>query len=118
MGRTSPTTDPRPAFTLRFRDEETHRTLRLTSELLGVSMNELAEQAIAHELAQIGADLEDRLRRTADLLGKYRGGDTEREIDEFARAEVTEDDPLRSRKTPVQDPLGVSAVFARPLERG
>lgn len=117
MARPAPDTDSRQAFTLRFRDEETHRTLRLTAELLGVSMNELVEQAIAHELAQLGVDLEARLRRTADLLGKYRAVDVDREIDEFARAEVSEDDPLRSLRTPADDPLGVSAAFARPVER-
>lgn len=121
MARDAPATDTRPVFTLRFRDEETHRTLRLTAELLGVSMNELAEQAIARELARMGADLEERLRRTADRLGRYRAGeierDIERDIDDFAQAEVTESDPLRSRRMPAEDPLGVSALFARPVER-
>ena len=118
MAKAAAANDPRPAFTLRFRDEQTHRTLRLTAELLGVSMNELAEQAIARELAHLGADLEERLLRTADLLREYRAGDLEREIDEIARAEATEEDPLCCRRTPNEDPLGVSAAFARPVERG
>lgn len=117
MTRDASATDTRPVFTLRFRDDETHRTLRLTAELLGVSMNELAEQAIARELARMGADLEERLRRTADRLGRYRAGEIERDIDDFVHAEVTESDPLRSRRMPVEDSLGVSALFARPVER-
>jgi len=57
-------------------------------ELLGVSMNELAEAAIEHELAVLGADLEDRLTRTAKLLRAYRGEGVESDIEAFAREPV------------------------------
>lgn len=108
----------RPSFTLRFRKEATHRALRLTAELLGVSMNELAEAAIEHELAVVGADLEERLARTAALLRSYRGEGIDDDIEAFARAEVSIEDPLRSRRAGSKhdDDLGVGAAFARPVE--
>lgn len=106
----------RPAFTLRFRRPGTHRALRHAADELGVSMNELAERAIEHELAAIGSELEEKLRRTVELLGTYRG-DMESDAEAFARAEVAEDDPLRSRAAAGRtDPLGVGAAFADPLE--
>ncbi len=107
----------RPAFTLRFRNEATHRTLRLTAHALGVSMNELAEAAIEHELTFIGADLEGKLIRTAELLRSYRDVDVEKDIEAFARAEVTVDDPLQSRQAALEDACGVGALFARSMER-
>lgn len=106
------------AFTLRFHDERTHRALRHAAEELGVSMNELAERAIEHELAVVGAEIEEKLRRTVRLLGSYRGRGREADVEAFARAEVEEDDPLRSRAAkPLDDPVGVGAVFADSVER-
>lgn len=111
-------TSSRPAFTLRFRHPSTHRALRHAAEELGVSMNELAERAIEHELAVIGSRLEEKLRRTVELLGSYRGEGRERDAEAFARAEVTEEDPLRSRAVSSQsDPLNVGAAFADSVER-
>ncbi len=107
----------RPAFTLRFRNEATHRALRLTAHALGVSMNEFAEVAIEHELAFVGADLEQKLTRAAELLRSYRGAGVEEDIEAFARAEVTLDDPLQSRQAALEDAYGVGALFARSLER-
>jgi hypothetical protein len=104
----------RVAFTLRFTNERTHRALKLTADLLGMSMNDLAEQAITHELTVLGADLEERLTRTVELLRDFRATDVERDIERFAVAEVTEEDPLRS--TVFHDPHGVGAAFARPVE--
>jgi hypothetical protein len=110
--------DPRrPAFTLRFRNEATHRTLRLTAHALGVSMNELAETAIEHELAFLGTDLEQKLTRTAEYLRAYRGTGVDKDIEAFAHAEVTVDDPLQSRQATLEDTCGIGALFARSLER-
>ena len=109
--------DRRPAFTLRFSNEKTHRMLRLTAEALGLSMNELAEAAIERELAVIGPDLEQRLVRIADLLRSYRGEGTEEDIEEFARAEVSVEDPLQSRLADAEDAYGIGAAFARRLDR-
>jgi hypothetical protein len=107
----------RPAFTLRFRDERTHRALRHAAEELGTSMSELAERAIERELARVGVQLEDKLRRTVELLGSYREQHLLDDIEAFARAEIEEDDPLRSRAVqPLRDPLGVRDTFAHPME--
>jgi hypothetical protein len=109
--------DLRPAFTLRFRRPGTHRALRHAADELGVSMNELAERAIEHELAVIGEELEDKLRRTIGLLASYREYPSPADIEAFAHAEVREEDPLRSRAaTRRPDPLGVGAAFADRLE--
>jgi hypothetical protein len=109
--------DARPAFTLRFRQASTHRALRHAADELGVSMSELAERAIEHELAVIRSELEEKLRRTIELLGSYRQEDLAADVEAFAHAEVTEDDPLRSRAAPSRiDPLGVGAAFADPVE--
>ena len=113
----SDTSSSRPAFTLRFRKSATHRALRLTAHALGISMNELAESAIEHELALVGADLERKLTRTAELLRSCRDDDVERDVAAFARAEVTLDDPLRSHQATLEDAYGVGALFARSVER-
>ncbi len=107
----------RPAFTLRFRNEATHRGLRLTAHALGMSMNELAENAIEHELAIVGADLEQKLTRTVELLRSYRGTGFEDDIAAFAEAEVTIEDPCRSRQVMIEDACGIGALFARSMER-
>lgn len=80
-------------------------------------MNELAEAAIERELAVIGPDLEQRLVRIADLLRSYRGEGTEEDIEEFARAEVSVEDPLQSRLADAEDAYGIGATFARRLDR-
>jgi len=102
----------RPAFTLRFRRKATHRALRQAAEDLGISMNELAERAIEHELAVVGHELEEKLRATVELLKPYRAGDLDSAIEQFARAEVEEDDPLKSRAVGQADAVGVGAAFA------
>lgn len=102
----------RPAFTLRFRREATHRALRRAAEELGISMNELAERAIEHELAVVGHELEEKLRATVEFLQPYRAGDLDSAIEEIARAEVEEDDPLKSRAVEQVDAVGVGAAFA------
>lgn len=80
----------RKAFTLRFRNERTHQALQHAAEELGISMNELAERAIEHELAVVGAEIEEKLRRTVRLLGSYRADDRAADAKEFARAKVEE----------------------------
>jgi hypothetical protein len=80
-------------------------------------MNELAESAIEHELALMGADLEQKLIRAAELLRSWREPDVEPDIAAFARAEVTVDDPLASRQVALEDAFGVGALFARSVER-
>lgn len=79
-------------------------------------MSEIAEAAIEREVAALGADLEDRLSRTLELLRSFRREAIDEDVERFAEAEVTEDDPLRSHHRGHQDALGVSAAFARSME--
>ncbi len=107
----------RRAFTLRFHDPRTHRALQHAARELGVSMNDLAERAIEHELAVIGDELEEKLRATVELLRPFRGAGLAADVEAFAQAEVAEVDPLRSRAVDERiDPLGVGAAFAGSLE--
>lgn len=112
----------RPAFTLRFRNDRTHRALKHAARELGVSMSELAERAIEHELAALGELIQERLERTIELLGSYRvergAGAYRAEVEAFAAAEVAEDDPLQARAVSGgwSDALGVGAVFGDPVE--
>ena len=80
-------------------------------------MSELAEQAIEHELAVVGVELEEKLKAVVELLDVYRRDDLESAVEAFARAEVEEEDPLRSRAVERVDPVGVGAAFADPVER-
>ena len=117
----------RPAFTLRFKNDRTHRALKHAAQELGVSMSELAERAIEHELATLGDSFQDRLRRIVELLQSYevpRGPRAyEAEIKAYARAEVTEVDPLRARaveradgRREWVDAAGIGEIFADPVE--
>ena len=114
----SGSTRQQPAFTLRFRNQNTRRALQLTAKTMGISMNQLAESAIERELAVIGADLEEKLTRTAELLRSLRDKDFDDDVAAFAKAEVDLADPLRCRMLETEDEYGVGAAFARPLERG
>ena len=66
-------------------------------------MNQLAEEAIRHELEISGAQLEEKLKRTLAVLQSYRPQDLEEDIEAFAKAEVTEEDPLRARMEETAD---------------
>jgi hypothetical protein len=79
---------------------------------------ELAEAAIARELALLDADLPQKLTDTLGLLRSYRGEDIEQDVEEFARGEVTLEDPLQARMAGAGDAYGIGAAFAHRLERG
>lgn len=87
------------------------------AEALGVSMSDLAEAAIQQELSTL-ENLEPRLQRTVELLRNPQGEDSERDVLDFARAEVMVDDPLRTRRAGTEDAYGIGAAFARRMERG
>jgi hypothetical protein len=102
-------------FTLRFERAETHELLRLVADQFGVSMNALAEEVLTRELSAMGLVIERDLYGTLELLRNYRGEDIEAGLEAFARAEVTEEDPMRSRMAAVPqtvDALGVSEAFS------
>jgi hypothetical protein len=104
----------RPSFTLRFDDEDTHETLRVVADEMGVSMNRLAEEFIASGLRVAVLGLEERLSQTLLALQSYRGEGIEEDLIAFAHAEATVEDPIATRLLPPEptDPLGVGAVFA------
>ena len=106
-----------PGLVLHFRNAETHRALQQAAKTLGVSVGELVEAAIEQDLAVLEGNLEPRLQRTVELLGSYRG-EAERDIEDFAHAEVTVHDPLRARRARAEDAYGIGAAFARRMERG
>ena len=66
-------------------------------------MTELAKTPIEDKLTPVGDALEQKLARTADLLRSYRGVEGKEDVEAFARAEVTVDDPLRSHQATTQD---------------
>jgi hypothetical protein len=107
---------------LRFRNPETRHSLQRTAEALGVSVDELAEAAIQQELTALAGNLEPELQSLVERLGSLdEDPDPERDIrdiEDFARAEVTFEDPLRARRVRAEDAYGIGAAFARRLEHG
>jgi hypothetical protein len=107
-----------PKLTIRLRDERLYGLLKLLAAERGVSMNRLVEEALVREL-DVEAELtEERLEETLALLRSYRG-DPDRLAREFAEAEISEIDPLRSEpvsggyRADARDPLGALAGFDR-----
>jgi hypothetical protein len=108
---------PSHTFTLRLRNPETYRLLKLVAQHRKVSMNDIAQEAIEEHLKLEASTLEDRLSKALDIVRRYTNQDRERDIEAFAHAEVSEEDPLRStRMTPNDDPLGVRDAFVRSVE--
>jgi hypothetical protein len=106
-------------FPLRFENELTRKALRDIAEQLGVSMNKLAQDAIAAHLGITAAILEARLETTLEALREYKGAWSEDEIAAFARSEVEQEDPAQGRaiETSESDPFGVLRAFAGPRGR-
>lgn len=81
-------------------------------------MNRLVEEALARELQLEAALTEEQLEQTLAMLRSYRAA-PDRLALEFAEAEVTEVDPLRSEPAvdgdplDAEDPLGVLGGFSR-----
>ena len=67
-------------FTLRFRDQETLRSLERTAAALGVSTTDLAEAAIERELTVLGSDLDHRLTRALERLKSAGLTDLDRQM--------------------------------------
>lgn len=103
---------PTSNFPLRLHDDLTARALRLVAKTKGVSMNSLIEEMIAHELPREIEAIEFEMTGTLDALRAYKGSLAE-DWNAFARAEADVPDPLQARQVEtVEDPLGISAVFA------
>ena len=108
----------RPVLTLRFKKPALHKRLKRVSDLIGSSMNEIAETAIERELNFLAADLEQELLETVETLRSwdYTGAKLESDIAAFAEGEAFERDPLRSTMTSTSDSVGVGEIFAGPVE--
>jgi hypothetical protein len=104
-------------FPLRFENERTRQALQELAGQLGVSMNRLAQDALAAHLGLATSVLEDRLERSLAQLKSYRGGWSDEEIAAFARAEVGQEDPAEGRhvSSSDEDPFGVLRAFADPV---
>ncbi len=104
-----------PKFTLRFHRSANHRLLGLLAERYGVSKNQLAEEMLERELQAAALLLERDLTGTLALLRRYRADKhLEQAIDEVARAEAHEDDPIHTRiaTTPsMRDVYGIADAF-------
>ncbi len=112
------------AFPLRFKNPRTRAALKLVAEQSGTTMTDVAEKAIEHEVALLGADLERRLAEALDVVRSYRPEtDLDSYIEAAAQGERSGLDPTRdvraeradgthtSRQT--VDRFGVMAAFGR-----
>jgi hypothetical protein len=108
-------TDP-PKFTLRFRKPANHTLLGLLAERYGVSKNQLAEEMLERELQAAALLLERDLTGTLALLRRYnRGKHLGQAIDEVARAEAHEQDPVSTQTATAagtRDAYGIADLFA------
>ena len=116
----------RDVFPLRFKNRATREALRNLAQQTGVSMTDIAERAIEHEITLQGADLERRLAEALVLVRSYRPQhDAEAYITAVAAGESSGMDPFRDmraahdtqgdvrRPAALADPLGVLAAFKR-----
>lgn len=119
-------------FPLRFKNPATKEALRYVAEQNGMSMTELAEKAIEHEIALMGADLERRLTEALEQVRSYRPAtDLDRYIEAVAAGEESGLDPDRQvraahgpafaaalgSRVEVDDKFGIGALFVRPAAR-
>jgi hypothetical protein len=72
-------------------------------------MSELAEELLARELRIAAIDLERTLESALERLRSYRKQDIKPDIAGFARAEVSEDDPLRAHHVESQEQSDAAA---------
>ena len=117
---TRPPKPERQGFMLRFSRPGLHRRLKRTAKLLNVSMNDIVEAAVEHELSAIAVDLEAELTETLAELRSFRydDGALEADIERFGDAEASLRDPIRARLVTHSDddPFGVGAAFAPGLD--
>lgn len=123
VGMTS-TPKPRETFPLRFKDARNREALGRMAEMTGRSMTAIAEDAIAHEVVLLSADLEQRLMESLELVRSYT---PDEHLDAYLDAIAAEDTDLgpglravaasaqnhRSRHPHSASALGVLAAFSR-----
>lgn len=113
----------RDTFPLRFKHPQTREALKRLAAAQGMSMTDVAERAIEHEVALLGVDLERRLTEALDVIRSYTAADTEAYLDAIAAGEQSGLDPMRDVvggtdaaspvAAPLEDPYGVLAAFSR-----
>ncbi len=110
----------RAVLTIRFRHKATHRRLKKVAELVGVSMNDIAQVAIERELDFLAADLQDELLETVAVLRSWRYSDEHLAVDiaAFGEGEAHERDPLQATMVSANtaDAVGVRDIFADTVE--
>ena len=104
----------RDVFPLRFKNPHTRGALKFVAEQTGRSMTDIAEQAIEHEVALLGSDLERRLEEALDVVRSYRPEvDLDSYIHAAAAGERSDLEPMREVGAAHDDPFGVRAAFHR-----
>jgi hypothetical protein len=103
---------------LRFDNPQTYRVLRLVAEQRGMSMNDIVQEALEAYLREETASTEERLRAALKIVQEYRAEEQlELYAKAFARAEVTEEDPMRAtRVEQPEDRFGIRKAFVRSME--
>lgn len=110
------------AFPLRFKNPANRDALRHIAELTGMSMTDIAERAIEHEVVLLAVDLDARLSQALDIVRRYQPDrDFDRYVEAAAEGERAGLDPMRNTRraspssgtTISSDPFGVAAAFAR-----
>jgi len=121
-----PPPSSRDVFPLRFKHRATREALKHLAEQTGVSMTDIAERAIEHEIALQGADLERRLIEALLVVRRYQPQrDTQAYITAAAAGESSGLDPFRDVRAAHDSPrhdsgpgaltdrFGVLAAFKR-----
>ena len=124
MGMTKQQRDS--TFPMRFKRPQTKEALKQLVAAQGTSMTEVAEKAIEHEVALLGADMERRLAEALEVVQSYnQTDDLARWVDAAAAGEASGLDPMRDitntagvadrgrSGAPLSDPYGVLAAFSR-----
>lgn len=105
-----------PKFTLRFHKAGNHELLGLLADRYGMSKNQLAEDMLERELRAAALLFERDLTGTLKLLRGYRRDEhLMSAIDDIARAEAHESDPIVTTvaaKRSSGDAYGIADVFA------
>ena len=109
----------RTVFPLRWRNERLRALTAEVASRLGISQNELIEQAVEHEVVARGAMLSDDLRAAADRLVELTQEQYERiqarGVESFIAGEGLSE-PVQSRPTPRAAAVDSVAVD-RPVAR-
>jgi hypothetical protein len=95
------------AFPLRLRDDRLRTLVRELAKRLGISQNELIEQAIEREVVVRGGLLSEDLRSAADRIAALSEEQyqrmTDRSLEAFTTGEANAE-PLRARRIFVPEP--------------